>query len=335
MNISVDGGGLCAFTNNRFGTYTFTKNLLKALYTYDKKNNYSVYTFCDLESNMQSNRFTIKQLKPSVAWMKGRVSVEEYLHKNNVFLALNQSLPLYTKAKKIVFSHGLSYVQHKELYLHEYNRLNSQLNQYTSQADIIITSSVKVKDELIDLNPKLKDKVKAIPFGLPTEFESFVKHKRTPIFFFSGMNHPIKQVQKLVEVFNRFIEHKEFAHFRLYLSGPFLDYASDNIIVITHQSAEELLNIYRNATAYLSASLYESFNFPILEALSQECPVIAWESAVIPELKKYVNQVRTDDEMLDNLIQVANGNSAVTNREEILKKFSWNTYVDKLVTYYT
>ena len=44
-----------------------------------------------------------------------------------------------------------------------------------------------------------------------------------------------------------------------------------------------------NATALLTASHYESFNFPVLEALSQGCPVIGLKSAIIPEFKPYVN----------------------------------------------
>ena len=64
MKISVDGGGLGAKKGERFGNYVFSENLIKALCLYDKKNKYFFYTF--------------ENLKPRLAWLKGRVSLEEF-----------------------------------------------------------------------------------------------------------------------------------------------------------------------------------------------------------------------------------------------------------------
>lgn len=333
MNISVDGGALCTFTDNRFGNYTFTKNLLKALYLYDKNNDYHVYTYCNLESNMRSENFKIHTLLPKIGWMKVRISFEEIIHPHDVFLAVNQSLPLYTKGKKIVFSHGLSFELFSSYYKNNYNRLHNQLINYLQQADTIIVSSEKLRDEYKQY--KTEARIEVLPFGIPFEFNDYIPEKRTDFFFFSGMNHPIKNIETVISVFRRFIQRKEFAHYRLYLSGPFLDYASDNIIVISHQTAEELINIYRTAKAYLSASLYESFNYPILEALSQMCPVIAFDSAVIPEMKQFVQVVHTEDEMLSLMIQTARKKVASVDRQTVEKTFSWKTYVKKLLNIYT
>ena len=81
MKISIDGGALRQKNIQRFGTSIFSENLIIALQIYDKKNQYKVYTF--------------KNLKPKLLWMKGRVSLEELREKQDVFLALNQALPLF------------------------------------------------------------------------------------------------------------------------------------------------------------------------------------------------------------------------------------------------
>lgn len=49
-------------------------------------------------------------------------------------------------------------------------------------------------------------------------------------------------------------------------------------------SDEELLGYYRNADALVFPSLYEGFGFPILEAMSQGCPVACSSTASLPEV---------------------------------------------------
>ncbi len=93
LKISVDGGGLGAKEGERFGNYVFSQNLISALFKYDKKNNYSIYTF--------------EKIKRRFAWSKVRLSIEELKERRDVFLALNQAIPLYVSGKVISFCHGL------------------------------------------------------------------------------------------------------------------------------------------------------------------------------------------------------------------------------------
>lgn len=95
LKISVDGGGLGGKLGERFGNYVFSKNLIEALLKYDKRNQYYIYT--------------LDRLKPRLAWSKIRLSIEELKEKKDVFLALNQAIPLFVSGKVISFCHGLSY----------------------------------------------------------------------------------------------------------------------------------------------------------------------------------------------------------------------------------
>ena len=83
----------------------------------------------------------------------------------------------------------------------------------------------------------------------------------------------------------------------------------------------------------MTASHYESFNFPILEALSQGCPVIGLKSAIIPELKSYVNMARDLDEFVDNMKEIKIKPS-VQSINRLYKIFNWKNYVKDLVRLY-
>jgi len=138
-------------------------------------------------------------------------------------------------------------------------------------------------------------------------------------FLFVGMDHPIKNIQFIKEAFRKFRELREFKCYKL-------------ILVTKNCSREKLRWLYRNATALLTASYYESFNLPVLEALSQGCPVIGLKSAIIPELRPYVNVVNNIDEFTEKMKTVKKPSDQLINR--LNKEFNWKNYVEKLVELY-
>ena len=309
MKISVDGGALNPKNNQRFGTAVFSENLVKALQLYDKKNQYHIYTF--------------ENLKPKVFWMKGRISLEELKENKDVFLALNQALPLYTKAKIISFCHGLSYHYYPEYYSKkDVDRLNKQLQEMIKRSDKVIVSSKKIRDELLSMNKSIDKKIAVLPFGIPFDMSSFAKDSadKEKFFLFVGMDHQIKNIDFIKKAFEKFNNSKEFKNYKL-------------VLVTNNCSREKLRKLYRNAAALLTASHYESFNFPILEALSQGCPVIGLKSAIIPELKSYVNMARDLDEFVDNMKEIKIKPS-VQSINRLYKIFNWKNYVKDLVRLY-
>ncbi len=333
MKISVDGGGLCI--DHGYGNYIFTVNLLRALSLLDTNNEYTIYTFCDIRNFEQSySTLTYKKLLPVKGWMKARVSAEEIVSKKDVFLALNQSLPLFSRSRFITFSHGLSFFHFPGLYKDTYRRLSDQMYEYTHRSEKIIVSSQKVKDDLLEFNNSLKNKIFVLPFGIPYDFQSFKQEKKEKYFLFVGMNHEIKNMQFIVDVFNSLISYSYFKDYKLYLVSDCKEFQSTHIQVIPLISRSELLTLYRKATAYLSASHYESFNFPILEALSQKCPVVSLSSAVIPEMKEYVHVANDHDTFLEFMRRIAKGKIKKYSITDIHKRFSWEDYVYKLRSLY-
>lgn len=309
MKISVDGGALDPKNNKRFGTAVFSENLVKALSLYDKKNKYNIYTF--------------ENLKPKFLWMKGRVSIEELKASKDIFLALNQALPLYASGKIISFCHGLSYHFYPEYYSKtDNNRLNKQLKEMIKRSDKIIVSSQKVKDEITSIHRTIKNKLIVLPFGIPSDMSSYAKSSadKKKYFLFVGMNHPIKNINFIKNAFNEFKKDKKFEEYKLY-------------IITKNVSRLRLRKLYQKATALLTASHYESFNFPVLEALSQGCPVIGLKSAIIPELRGYVNLAKNQSNFVE-LMKSINKKPSVQLINQLYTQFNWKNYVKNLVRLY-
>ena len=312
MKISVDGGALNQTNSRRFGTSVFSENIVAALKLYDKKNQYSIYTF--------------KNLRPKLFWLKGRVSIKEFINKRDVFLALNQAIPLYTSGKIINFCHGLSFYFYPQYYSKkDYIRLKKQLKEMIERSDKIIVSSEKVKKELMTINQSIDKKIIVLPFGIPFDMmdkPAFAKATagKKKYFLFVGMDHPIKNINFIKQAFNEFIKDKKYKDYRLY-------------ILTKNVSRKKLKKLYQKAAALLTSSHYESFNFPVLEALSQGCPVVGLKSAIIPELETYVKLANNVEEFVEKMKKITK-KPDVQSINQPYTKFNWKNYVKNLVKLY-
>lgn len=307
MKISVDGGALNLKNNQRFGTAVFSENLVKALLRFDKSNHYIIYT--------------LNKLKPRLAWSKIRLSIEEFRQKKDIFLALNQAIPFYSSGKIISFCHGLSYRFYPELYSKsDVIRLNKQLREMIKRSDKIIVSSQKVGSELISIDRSIENKIAILPFGIPFDMKRASIKNKQRYFLFIGMDHQIKNIDFIKLAFNELKKDKKYMDYKLYI-------LTENI------SRLKLKKLYQKATALLTASYYESFNFPVLEALSQGCPVIGLESAIIPELRSYVNLANSLDVFVENMKKTTK-KPDVQSINRLYSQFNWKNYVKNLVKLY-
>jgi glycosyltransferase involved in cell wall biosynthesis len=329
MKIGIDVGALCG---PRLGNYIFTENLIKGLMKYDKKNTYNLLSFCSKPTRLKlNNNFKYKVLLPKTKWMSLRISFEEKINKSDVFLALNQAIP-QTKAKIISFSHGLSFIKYKNLYSKDYSRLKNQLDNMIKKSRYVIVSSTKIKKQLVSYGAKNKQ-VKVINFGIPYDMLKTETRKLEKYFLFVGTNQLIKNIDFIIESFKKFSQSKKDYKLILVLDSK-IDLKDKNIVSIANLSRKKLKKLYSNATAYLSASYYESFNFPVLEALSQKCPIIALKSSVIPEMQKYVNTANNIDQFITFMKKLSNKPTSPIDLKELKNKFSWQSFVKQLYSLY-
>ena len=335
MKISVDAGALCVKKILRFGNYSFTRFLLEAMQKYDRQNEYFVYSFCQKPLWLKSNKkMQFKILRPKTLWLSTRVSFEEIKQKKDIFLALNQAIPLKTPSQVIAFSHGLSFLFFPRFYPDSYYSLKDLLRPMVKKSRYVVVSSWRVRKELKKLFPNFKD-FEVISYGVPFDMLKHQASTKKNYFLFVGMNHPIKKFI-LLKGFKQFRQKKRFANFKLFLIGNLegLEDKDNNIYAYSNIARESLRKLYAQATGYLTTSHYESFNFPVLEALSQNCPVIGVTSAIIPEFKEYVHEVDNLDEFVEEMEKTAQGKITKEVRDEVIKRFSWEKYITKLKKLY-
>jgi len=328
-NISVDAGALCSNQNNQFGNYTFSLNLIQSLSRYDKKNTYTLYSFCSKSKQIKTTKnISFKKIVPRIFWSKIRIGIEELVNRRDIYLALNQSLPFATFAKTISFSHGLSFRFFPGLYKN-FDHLHDQLEEYTAVSDRIIVSSSRVKNEMAELFPKIEDRIISIPFGIPFDMGINSKKESPQNYFIHvGQDHPIKNTAFVVNAFKRFKKNRKYKRFKLYLIGYTQKTDNNDIIAVSHLSRQSLKSMYRKATALLTSSFYESFNIPVLEALSQKTQVIGLRSAIIPEMRGLVRVADEEEEFIE--LMKRSIEKPIKPKKDISLAFSWKKYVEEL-----
>lgn len=325
MKIAVDVAALCAPENKRFGNYIFSKNLLNALSKYDKANEYYLYSFCDSDEFAGVANFHLVKLAPSAGFMKIRLPLAQFFSKCDVFLALNQAIPSFTNAKIIAFSHGLSFRYFPDLYKNNRKRLEGQLEDMLKRGDHIIVSSLRVKREMKEIAPHFH-KISVMPYGVPFDILNKPRLKKksneNKYFLYVGMDHQVKRIDLITDSFSKAVKKAKAKGVKLILAGI----GGDSI------KRDELTDLYRGASALITASYYESFNLPVLEALASGTAVIGLKSAIIPEFKKYVTRIENQQDLVDAIVDVMKKKPKRVgfNPEE----FSWKNYVEQLKNIY-
>ncbi len=336
MKISIDAGALCTKHDKRFGNYVMTRNLLEMINLYEKRNTYYLYSFCPKPLWLYTGKnFIYQLLRPKTFWLSTRVSLEELRFKKNIFLALNQAIPLKTQSTIIAFSHGLSFWFYPQLYPDSYYAMKDQLKPMVQKSKAIIVSSIRVKREMENIFPTYRHFV-VLNYGVPVDMLSYENKNRKKYFLFVGMNHLIKNIDFLVKSFKELRKDKKYSEYKLYLVGDLnrYDNRADNIFAFNNVHRDTLRQMYQEATALLAASWYESFNIPVLEALSQNCQVVGLESAIIPELKKYVHIVKKTEQFVEVLKEIVGGKTKEIDVKKIREQFSWKKYIVKLTSLY-
>lgn len=334
MQIGIDGGALCAPPGQQYGTYRFSMEFLQALIRYGStQNTNTVYSFCKENHGLSGKNIRFASL-PSFGWMSLGLPLELMVHKKDVFLGLNQVIPAGFRGKKIVVSHGLSFFSYPQYYKNDFNRLKQQFNAYTRQADYILVSSQKVKTEILEMSKVKPEQIVVLPFGIPQSYQTTEQKQRLPFFLYVGSDQPVKNIQLLIEAFRRFCVHYRGQPYTLVLVGTKLPLQEANIRQVPYAGIDQLKQLYQTATAYITTSYYESFNYPVVEALSQNCPVIGMNTALIPEQLPFVSAASTMDELVVYMKNAVNGAVQLNALEQVHAAFSWERYVTTLEALY-
>ena len=328
MKVAMDGGVLCSPPGSRFGNFIFGQSFIKTFLEKSDVGDSRVYTFC----KTAFERAQVRRLFPH--FFTGQIAADLLFFKPDVYLALAQSLPPYlpSSTKMFFFSHGLSFFFYPSLYRKDYGRLMRQLEKGIRRADYIVVSSEKVKDEFKKyIYPKKK--VVVLRFGVPLDILRFrgKRLSKENIILFVGKDQKIKRVDEAVSIFSQL--RKKDKSFKLMLAGVERKYKEKNVFSLGYVERKELISLYRRSKFLLVTSLYESFHFPTLESFFFGSRVVAYPSAVIPELREHVFSSFSKDDIVRFIIENKDKPS-LKIQKRLVAKFNWDSYVASLVKHF-
>lgn len=233
------------------------------------------------------------------------------------------------KNKKVVTIHDLGVYRFPETVPFIYVKYNQSLIRHSlHRADLIITPSIFIKNELIDLFGKeYSDKIEPCQNGIrdvfwnqepDTKFLDENNIKPFTYFFFLGSLTRRKNLRFVIEAFIEAKNEKLITgETKLVLggskwwgAGDFVKLleSSKDIITLGYVNDFDIVNLYRYSKAFVFPSIYEGFGMPVIEAMSQNVPIIISDIPTNIELNKLHN---------NQMIKFELGNS-----EELISVFS-------------
>ncbi|HAZ10402.1 MAG TPA: glycosyltransferase family 1 protein [Candidatus Omnitrophica bacterium] len=212
-------------------------------------------------------------------------------------------------------------------------------------ADHVICISMTTKKDLMKIYNIKDERVSVTYLGVSLnnqEIASLIPFARNdmkkPYLLYVGRRSDYKNFKILLKAFNALNLKKDFDLVcfggGMFSKDELIEFKKlqlEDSIKYTEGSDEVLYSYYKNAHIFIYPSLYEGFGFPVLEAMSNNCMVIASNGGSIPEIAGGAAMLFSPDNVdeLSSSIQQAINDSHL--REEYIKKgrgramlFSWD-----------
>jgi glycosyltransferase involved in cell wall biosynthesis len=146
---------------------------------------------------------------------------------------------------------------------------------------IVIAISEHARETLVERLKLDPERVRTIHLGVDLDRFSPGDAPREPFLLYPANAWPHKNHERLFEAVA--LLRREHRDLRLVLTGQHAD-VPDYIDVRGRVSQDELVDLYRRASALVFPSLYEGFGQPVLEALACACPVACSDLAPLREV---------------------------------------------------
>jgi glycosyltransferase involved in cell wall biosynthesis len=188
------------------------------------------------------------------------------------------------QAPSAVTLHDVQHLDLPQLFSRGERAFRSQAYHRSARsARLVIVPSAFVRDRAVELLDLDAGKIRVIHHGIDHERFSPGNDDREPFLLYPARPWPHKNHARLYEAFA--LVRRDRPELRLVLTGgghsrP----VPDGVETLGNVSLEELVSLYRRASALVFPSLYEGFGLPPLEAMACGCPVACSVAASLPEV---------------------------------------------------
>lgn len=293
------------------GVARYAANMVKALVLLDTPHEFIVFGSPTIEqrSNVRviPTASVVNSAVSRILWEQFVLPWKARQEGIDVLLFPDHTAPLFSKPCKVVITiHDLAFLAMPETFSAGRRLYKSlTIRRSVSQADCVITGSQSTAHECERLLGIAGHKITVVHYGagsLRRVTDESELHRvrnryglRTPFILFLGTLERRKNVARLVDAFSELREDSSVQH-QLVLAGGrgagFEEISdaikrsrfSGNIMHLGIVNEEDLAALYSLADLMVYPSLYEGFGFPVLEAMSCGCPVVASGSTSLPEV---------------------------------------------------
>jgi glycosyltransferase involved in cell wall biosynthesis len=254
--------------------------------------------------------------------------------------------------KIIITIHDMVYEKFPHYFL-DARKTCIQKKAAIDRADHIICVSENTKKDVIDIYNVPKEKLSVIYHGGPEILLPYSDEKQLferPYLLFVGQRSGYKNFSNLLTAFSNSNTLKNNFSLICFGGGGF---NSEELLCIKKQNLSDvhikqfegndnLLNrIYSNAQAFIYPSLYEGFGIPILESMSNSCPVICSNTSCFPEIAgnaaHYFDPSDPESIMvsIESIVfsQEARKKLIMTGHNSV-QKYNWKTSADSTYSVY-
>lgn len=317
--------GIDARLWNQTGVGRYIRNLVINLQRIDKKNDYVLFVRSEDQKDVRS------QIKSDFAQAKFKVqncdikwhSIKEQILFSNVLNRENldlvhfpyYSVPVFYRKPYVVTLHDLISLHFQTgkastlpfpFYKFKFFAYRFIVSQAAKRSKKIIAPSNATKEDIVRYLKVLDSKIEVIYEGVDEGLRSKKSSKKENIFLYVGNAYPHKNLEFLVEVFNNLPQ-----DFRLIMVGK-EDYfykrlknkvqklgLLGKIHFFGKATDVQLSDLYKKSKALIIPSFIEGFGLPALEAMVNECLVLASDIPALHEVGGdavvYFNQYSVED----------------------------------------
>lgn len=355
------------------GIGRYIRNLLSCLSEVDKSNEYFIlllrkdYDRVEFANNFQKVEADFKwysvseqlklpkligQLNPDLVHFphfnvpllydgKFVVTIHDLIHQNFVMRRVTTLNPLFYKFKQLGYKKVFEGAVRKSAkILVPSNFVKKQLvKNWIVDNDKVVVTYEAVDEKIINIKKRIKN----------SDRNNILKNLQInkPYLFYVGNAHPHKNVEGLIKTFR--LLKKRFPRLSLVLSGSdhyfWQRLKEENpdpgILYTGFISDEQLVILYKEATAFVLPSLEEGFGIPVLEAFASSCPVVVSDRGSLPEVGRdaalYFDPLDIDDmtEKISQVIKDEKLRQKLTEKGlKRYKDFSWKTLAEKTLEVY-
>ena len=303
--------GIDARLWNQTGVGRYIRNLVKNLQEIDFKNEYVLFVKKEDFDAIHNSEFIIQNSKwkiveTDIKWhsLKEQIELPKLLNKENLDLVHFPyfSMPLLYKKPFVVTIHDLI-VHHFPtgrastlpfpLYKIKRKGYERVIDHAVKKSEKIIVPLYAVKEDLIRTLNVPAEKIIVTYEGVDKkisnikyQISNITRNKYGKYFLYVGNAYPHKNLERLIAAFTKFIEKTGTENVKLLLVGKddffykrlekkVKEQDLDSVIFLHNVTDKDLSKFYKNAIALVIPSLMEGFGLPAVEAMSNNCLVIA------------------------------------------------------------